>query len=311
LQNYYQILGLSNFASQGEVKNAFRRLAKLYHPDVNPNGQEHFKNVVKAYEILSDTYKKSQYDYKLKFHLNQAARKTEAHHQKFANRSNEPTDQELRRRQYFHEHYKKENQYGYVDEPDVPKTHNEFKNILIATPLTVLLIMLVLNVWNDKPQIKVVSYKEEIKKKEVEDIVKRKRIVTGDEPYAEYFGGSKQDTIAKRKMKFKNMTGSDLILFLFDKKEFIRSCYIEHGYEVDFDMLPKELSSIRIMKGKNFEYIKEVPKAGVYGAFEENCKFYLYKKKLKLNGNNQIVLTNILDEGFEEVKGDNFFKKES
>lgn len=311
MQNHYQILGLVNFASHAEVKNAFRRLAKLFHPDINPIGQEQFKNIVKAYEILSDPYLKSQYDYKLKIQFNQVYHSNTDPQQKATERPNNPSERELKRRQYYQEHYKKQYEAYGKDAAETPKVYNEFRNILIATPLAVLLIMLLLNVWSDKPQIKVVPYKEDLKKTNTIDVVQKKRVVTGDEPYKEYFGGSVQDTINKRVLSFKNLTGNDILVFLFNKKEFIRSCYIEHGYEVDLNFLPNELSSIRIMKGRNFEYIKELPKAGVFGAFTEDCKFYYYKKKLKLNGTNKITLVNIVDQGFEEGKEDNFFKKES
>jgi hypothetical protein len=168
--------------------------------------------------------------------------------------------------------------------------------------------MLVLNVWNDKPQIKVVPYKEEttLTKEPIEK--ERKRVTTGDTPYTDYFGGARKDTVYKGVMKFKNMCGNDLILFLFNKKKFIRSCYVEHGFEVSLELLPKEISLMRIMQGKNFEYIHELSKAGVFGAFKDSCKFYQYTKKFKLNGNNDLTLLNFTEQGFVEIGEENFFK---
>jgi hypothetical protein len=310
LTNFYQILGLSNFAGPNDVKNAFRRLAKLYHPDINPVGQEHFKVVVKAYEVLSDHYQKSQYDYRLKSYLNSLQKNPS---QKKETKNYDVTDADLKRRSYYQEHYKKQYEQSQPKQPTVElkKANNEFKNIIIATPLAVLLIMLVLNVWNNKPQVKVVRYKEEpreIVKTNFE--VERKRVSTGDTPYADYYGGARHDTVSKRSIKFKNMCGNDLILFLFHQKKFIRSCYVEHGFEVDLKMLPKEISLVRIMQGKNFEYIKELSKAGVYGAFTDDCKFYQYKKKLKLDGSNSLTLLDFAEQGFEEVGEEMFFKKD-
>jgi len=310
LQNYYTILGISNFASQAEVKNAFRRMAKLYHPDVNPAGQEQFKLIAKAYGVLSESYQKSQYDYRLKQYLNVASQKTTTTKQT-TTKTYEFTEQELKRRQYYQEHYKK--QYEESKNKQYTTQHkssnNEFKSILVATPLAVFLVMIILNVWSTKPDITVVPYKEEVPKKEI--VIEKKNIATGDTPYRDYLGGFKEDTLAKRSLMFKNMSGNDMIIFLFSKNEFIRSCYVEHGYEINLQMLPKELSKIRIMLGKNFEYVKELPRAGVYGAFTQNCKFYEYAKKLKLDGTNQLTLTNVLEEGFIEVVEDNFFKKDS
>jgi hypothetical protein len=59
LDQYYQVLGLSANASKVEVKKAYRRLAMRYHPDLNPNGKEKFKEIVEAYEIISG-YRKTK-----------------------------------------------------------------------------------------------------------------------------------------------------------------------------------------------------------------------------------------------------------
>lgn len=310
MQNYYQILGLSNFASIGEIKNQFRKLAKMYHPDINPKSAEHFKALLKVYEILSDSYKKSQYDYKLKFYLNQQQQKANAPKQPHV-RSKDVSEQELKRRQYYQEHFKKhyeQRQASNYDQVADKKTYNEFRNILIAAPVAVLLIMLLLNIWSDKPDIKVVPYKEEVVVKPVVVEVNKKKAVTGDTPYMEYFGGAKNDTVAKRSMKIKNLVGNDLIVFLFSNKKFYRSCYIENGFEVELTMLPRELSFIRIMKGNDFQYTTELPKAGVFGAFTKECVFMQTKQKISLNGYNQITLNDLFAQGFKEVKEEDFFK---
>ncbi len=64
-EDYYDILGVSRDASQEEIKKAYRRLAREYHPDANPDdpqAEEKFKRVNKAYRVLSDPDKRAQYD---------------------------------------------------------------------------------------------------------------------------------------------------------------------------------------------------------------------------------------------------------
>ncbi|MFZ5352897.1 MAG: molecular chaperone DnaJ [Bacillota bacterium] len=64
-RDYYEVLGISKGASEDDIKKAFRKLAKQYHPDVNPGNKEaeaKFKEVNEAYEVLSDKDKKAKYD---------------------------------------------------------------------------------------------------------------------------------------------------------------------------------------------------------------------------------------------------------
>ncbi len=63
--DYYEVLGIDKSAPQKEVKNAYRKLARKYHPDLNPNDKEaerKFKQVNEAHEVLSDPKKRKKYD---------------------------------------------------------------------------------------------------------------------------------------------------------------------------------------------------------------------------------------------------------
>ncbi len=64
-RDFYQVLGVPDTASQDDIKKAYRRLAKQYHPDANPNNAqaaERFKEVSEAHSVLSDAGKRKQYD---------------------------------------------------------------------------------------------------------------------------------------------------------------------------------------------------------------------------------------------------------
>lgn len=64
-RDYYEVLGVDKSASEDEIKRAYKKMARKYHPDLNPDNkeaEEKFKEVNEAYEVLSDSDKKSRYD---------------------------------------------------------------------------------------------------------------------------------------------------------------------------------------------------------------------------------------------------------
>ena len=64
-KDYYGILGVGRTASQDDIKKAYRKLARKYHPDVSkdPKGEEKFKEIAEAYQTLKDTEKRAAYDH--------------------------------------------------------------------------------------------------------------------------------------------------------------------------------------------------------------------------------------------------------
>src|SRR5580692_5714224 len=64
-QDYYKTLGVDRKASDADIKSAYRKLARKFHPDVNPNNKEaetRFKQINEAYQVVSDPEKRKKYD---------------------------------------------------------------------------------------------------------------------------------------------------------------------------------------------------------------------------------------------------------
>ncbi|MCL2593204.1 MAG: DnaJ domain-containing protein [Defluviitaleaceae bacterium] len=68
MNDYYKVLQVKNTAAVEEIKASYRKLAKKFHPDANPNNkqaEEVFKKISEAYDVLSDEAKKAEYDRKM------------------------------------------------------------------------------------------------------------------------------------------------------------------------------------------------------------------------------------------------------
>lgn len=111
-KDYYKVLGISSSASESEIKKAFYQLAKKYHPDVNKGSDTKFKEINEAYDILSDSIKKKDYDDARKYGTGSQA---SGPSQGYSNYGRNPYQQQQYSNQsqaYSQQQYYKTNQYG-------------------------------------------------------------------------------------------------------------------------------------------------------------------------------------------------------
>lgn len=273
MADYYAILGIPKTANENEIKAAFRRLAKLYHPDKNPTSPDaklKFEQILRAYETLIHPAKRRRYDssvFSTTPQHNQPNRPKSKYQKEWSF-----NEEELKRRQYYQTYYKTK-QKNTVEE--LPKTnYTDYKYILLATPLAVALVMLIISMFTDQPEkITPTATIEQIKPTKIE-----KNIKNGSTPYAGYFGNIKTfDT--KNTLNINNATGYDLVIVLFEHKSntYLRHTYLENDSDVEFSMLPKQGVYWKCLIGKNWNTEKWVNKKQTIGCFDSIVQIQNWK----------------------------------
>ncbi len=298
--NFYDILGLKPGATAAEIKSAFRTLAKMYHPDKNPHGQEEFKKILRAYETLSNPSRRASFDLKLKYHQNASSSPRTSTKKNWSFE-----EKELKRRQYYDEHIKKyeKNRKTKAAHAELKSSYNEYKYILFATPIAVALLLLIMYLASSpSPQnIEVIS-----KDPKTENAGKLKM---GDAPYTEHFGTQRYHKNENKSLTIKNNTGLDVIVCLFNDRGFLRSCFIQSGFFAEIPQLPKRAMILRYTIGSDWDYTHELKEARLYGAFTKNIAFYKCEKVAELGALNEITLVKGVNEGFEKINEREFFDK--
>jgi hypothetical protein len=279
LINYYQILGVPNFATIADIKIAFRKLAKQYHPDKNPNGKEQFATILKAYEVLTNNYLKTQFDYNLNVSLNQ----THTHHKHTIHKKKHHSfdEKEAQRRKYYDEHIKKyAKTYANVNTAELKKsTYNEFKYILLASPLAVILFVFIAFTVNQNSELPKDKLKNEIINKPL------RGIEMGDVPFSNYFGRLHFDTTNKYSLTVKNTSNYDFVICFFTQNKFVRSAVLLNQTQAEILELPKDSLIIKICFGNNWDYDKIVLNNELYGNFTINNGYAQLNNKIKVLNN--------------------------
>ena len=269
MADYYSILGLTKGASGNEIKTAFRKLAKLYHPDKNPdnpNAKALFENILKAYTVLSNPVTRKRYDngYGVPATQTSTPRKTASEK---SQKEWTFTEEDLKRRQYYQNYYQTKKQ-TFTDETK-HKLYSDYKYILFATPLAVGLLMLILSVFSDTPTTTVNSSvlveKEQIHSN---DSI-TSSLNTGDKPYSGYFGNIKTFETTNS-LQITNGSNYDAVIIVFDNQTdgYLAHAYVKPLSYIEFLMLPATGVYWKGMIGKHWNEDKLLSDQGIVGAFD-------------------------------------------
>lgn len=147
--DYYSILGIGENSSSTEIKNAYRKLSKKFHPDVNQGDkyfEERFKEIQNAYEVLSDSNKRAKYDSDRLIYRGNNGRRTrdDYSNEEYIKRQKEEIkrrEEELRRKE--EEFRRKERTSSKNEEKIVTKRNSNNLVYLLFIPLIIVLIVVI------------------------------------------------------------------------------------------------------------------------------------------------------------------------
>lgn len=275
MADYYSILGLQKDASIIEIKSAFRKLAKIYHPDKNPNKQNAkvlFENILLAYTVLSNPAKKRRYDYLLA-NSSQPAQRTGTQNRNKSQKNWDVSPEDLKQRQYYQNYYKAKQKASNLKSPG--KVYTDYKCVLFATPLAVGLLLLIVSMFSPSPK----TQKPIIKEAPIIENLK-KTIVNGDKPYSGFFGEA-QSFNSTNILKINNSSSFDAVVVLFgvENNNYIQHAYLQNGYLVEFNFLPNEGVYWKCLIGKNWNENKKTFNNKVIGCFDSIVQFQNWKQQ--------------------------------
>lgn len=284
MNDHYSILGVEKNATQAEIKVAYRRLVKLYHPDKNPNNPsavEKFRLIQEAYDTLNDPEKRSGYDNRYSFSSYEYSygEKTQQNRNKARTKKYTFTEEDLKRRQYYKEHYKQQTKTKTGPSKEQKKAYNEAKYILFSVPVSIALLFFIINIYNreskepvQKPVPNISAAIKDTTAIKEEAFVPAK---TADQPYNYLFGEPKVDKQSMQVVEVTNWSSMDAVVCIVDSKtdKPIRNYYLASKFNILYEFLPEGTYYIRNYLGKNFRSEKKHEEHNINGIFLENRQF--------------------------------------
>lgn len=303
MSGYYEILGVSKNATNDEIKAAFRRLAKQYHPDKNPspNAKALFEKILKAYNVLINPHSRRRYDEGFFSTPTNIQPKRKTGDVKSKTKEWSFTEEELKRRQYYQTYYKAKQK---EKEDAIPKqTYSDYKYILFATPLAVALLMFIVSFFSEEPNLK----SNQLVSVEAVKIENNTQVINnGDTPYYGFFGNSKTfDT--KCALKINNKTNYDAIIVLYDLQtnDYLQHAYIKDSYYLKFSFLPKSGVYMKALIGNYWNDELILFNNKINGNFDSLLQFQNWKTKpIRFNNEKEELEQdlNIIDENSVDKK---------
>lgn len=309
IKNFYALLGVSSTATQEEIKLAYRKLAKRFHPDRNPGdkqNEERFKEISEAYNVLSDEENRKKYDLKFHYTSNSRSEKkynpgtTQREQPKFrVKKERPPTAAEKRATRWI---------FGTV--------------IVFVITITV---MIVIDPEDDEAlKMKQLLYQQEMMDHAPVQNTEPPPIMDADSPYDSVFGPGISIDESRNTIMVVNSEASEVVVCLVQKDppyKTIRNEYFGSGLTYRIVGIPNGTYYLKTYFGKNWNPKKKLANGKVTGGFDTEFGFFRSDKKDNLfvinqhkQGENLVYsnyeadLKNILDDKSRIISAEEFFK---
>lgn len=308
MADYYSILGLSKHASDIEIKSAFRKLAKTYHPDKNPNdpnAKHLFEIILKAYNTLINPQSRKKYDDTHFHHHANIERNYSNNPRKKGQKEWSTTEEDIKRREYYKTQYQHIKYNTQVT--STANSYSDYKSILFATPIAIGLLMLIISLFNNEPKSispptfanNNAAYTEPIS------------LNNGSMPYRSFFGDIKTFN-TKYTLQINNSSTYDAVIIIFSKKTnaYLQHAYLKSSYSVEFSMLPKDGIYWKCMLGKNWNTEKMILNTSIRGGFDSIIQYQNWKTSPVLFNSNLELDLYFLDVLSKQSKNKRYISNE-
>lgn len=273
MKDYYRILGVPENATEQEIKLAYRRLAKRYHPDVNAGAkgaEERFKEIAEAYDTLSDFSLRKAYDQKRSY------RGFYSGDISFFTSEKSAEKKDPRRKEYAPEDLARARARH---KSRVTAHMQKRRKLLYGMGITFILFLVgaaFFESWIDKQreeQSKIMAIAMAEKRRKM-DQARKLTIENMDSPYDSLFGAGKYIWPTPNEIVVYN-SKSDAIICLVDSAgRTIRNEFARAGIAFVFRDMPSGTFYVKVYSGENWDTQKKIPESHCAGGFTVNEQFY-------------------------------------
>ena len=284
MRDLYRILGLPDNASAADIKSAYRRLAKLYHPDLNPESrqsEEKFKEILDAYTILSDPELRAQYDRKRIYGFSSPSFTTRAKSQE----QGEEKKRDPGRKEYPPEYIEMLRQRNRAR---IVRQIQRRKKILRGMIITFVLYLIgtaLFEAWiSSKREHEALDFDTRMKAQHVRDSLRNvsDEIQNLDSPYDSLFGAGQSTWLSPNQLVVINPYSDAVVCLMRTDTPFVtvRNEFIHAQNSFIMNEVPNGKYQVKVYTGKDWNNNLTVPDGRKLGGFSSHEKFFIVNRNV-------------------------------